>query len=166
MADALETLAYYKDIIQDHIEYLLDVELFIERYELSTLAAATDKQPLARHNEKRFSYSKTLSTYTSTQTRCCVNVRAKLNTLNIQSLLRNTYRRTYSQGQAVALLTILAFSFVPLLFITSFFGMNFIELGQGTLRIWVIFFVGLPILAFLFLICFWDDVRSYLPSKK
>ena len=69
-------------------------------------------------------------------------------------------------------LTFLAFMFVPLSFTTSFFGMNFQELGGGThtLRIWVWFLISAPLLvcAILFYMVdvfqMWRSLKVYVYS--
>ena len=57
-------------------------------------------------------------------------------------------KRSIQQADSVNRLTKLAFAFVPLSFATSFFGMNFKELGTGQLRLWI-FVVATAVLAFL-----------------
>lgn len=56
-------------------------------------------------------------------------------------------REAISQAEGVAKLTRLAFVFIPLSFITSFFGMNLSQFGTGNLSIWVWFAVACPIFA-------------------
>lgn len=79
-------------------------------------------------------------------------------------------RKAYAQAEAVARLTFLAFIFIPLSFTTSFFGMNFKELGNQ-LSIYVWFAVTVPIFMVAILLCYWEKVVSsirsataYLPS--
>ncbi|KAK7419373.1 hypothetical protein QQX98_003325 [Neonectria punicea] len=50
------------------------------------------------------------------------------------------------QAEGVAKVTLIAFVFVPLSFVTSFFGMNFVELDGNKLRLWIWFVVSTPIL--------------------
>ncbi|KAF2160590.1 hypothetical protein M409DRAFT_28976 [Zasmidium cellare ATCC 36951] len=54
-------------------------------------------------------------------------------------------KRAIAQAQGVEKLTRLAFVFVPMSFSCAFFGMNFKEIGQGTLSLWVWFAVTVPI---------------------
>lgn len=62
--------------------------------------------------------------------------------------------RANTLGESVEKLTkiatLLSFIYVPLSFTTSFFGMNFMDLGQGSLHIWVWFAVSVPVLAVSF----------------
>jgi CorA-like Mg2+ transporter protein len=48
------------------------------------------------------------------------------------------------QAEEVTKLTRLAFIFIPLSFLCSFFGMNFKQLGTGTLSIWIWFATSAP----------------------
>jgi len=63
-------------------------------------------------------------------------------------------QRAIKQAERVESLTRLAFIFIPLSFTASFFGMNFEQLGQGTLPLWVYFAVSVPIfiVSILFLV--------------
>lgn len=45
--------------------------------------------------------------------------------------------KSVNQSESVGRLSILAFVFIPLSFITSFFGMNIVEFGTGSIRLWV-----------------------------
>lgn len=56
-------------------------------------------------------------------------------------------KKGIQQAQGVARLTMLPFFFIPLSFTTSFFGMNFAELGTGKYSIWLWFAVSVPIFA-------------------
>ena len=61
-------------------------------------------------------------------------------------------RRSVSQANGVAKLTFIAFFYIPLSFVCSFFGMNFEELGTGKLSLWTWFATSIPIFAFT--LCF------------
>ena len=45
--------------------------------------------------------------------------------------------KAVQQSESIGRLSTLAFVFIPLSFITSFFGMNLVEFGTGSIRIWV-----------------------------
>lgn len=72
-----------------------------------------------------------------------------------------------TQAKGVARLTLLAFFFVPLSFTTSFFGMNFAEIGQDrALSLWIWFTVSVPIMLISLLICFWGQVLNTLRNSR
>jgi hypothetical protein len=54
-------------------------------------------------------------------------------------------RRAIEQAEWVAKLTMIATIYVPVGFVSSFFGMNFRELGTGVLSVWVWFTVCIPL---------------------
>jgi len=64
-------------------------------------------------------------------------------------------KRAIYQAKGVAKLTLVAFFYIPFSFTTSFFGMNFQQLGTGKLSVWAWFATSIPIflitLAFLLL---------------
>ena len=54
-------------------------------------------------------------------------------------------RRGVEQNSIFFKFTVVASIYIPLSFTSSFFGMNFQELGQGTLSIWIFFAVCIPV---------------------
>jgi Mg2+ and Co2+ transporter CorA len=73
-------------------------------------------------------------------------------------------QRAFEQSATVGRLTFLAFMFIPLSFTTSFFGMNFQDLGSGSggkqLRIWVWFVVTIPVFACALVLLYWPSLVS------
>lgn len=71
-------------------------------------------------------------------------------------------KRAIVQAQSVAKLTLVAFFYIPLSFTSSFFGMNFVQLGQGTLPIWIWFVVSVPVflVSILFLLLDRKKIRA------
>jgi hypothetical protein len=72
-------------------------------------------------------------------------------------------QRAIAQAAGVAKLTRLAFIFIPLSFVCSFFGMNFDQLGSGNLNLWVWVVTSVPIFA-LSILLMRSDVGE-LPSR-
>jgi Mg2+ and Co2+ transporter CorA len=70
-------------------------------------------------------------------------------------------QQAIEQAKGMAHLTLLAFLFVPLSFTTSFFGMNFTEIGeQRNLSIWIWVTFSIPIMILSLLVCFWSKISS------
>lgn len=69
-----------------------------------------------------------------------------------------------AQGNAVIKLTIIAFVFVPLSFTTSFFGMNFNELGDKSIWIW--FAVSVPVLTLCLLLWTTDFSKTWSRIRR
>jgi len=74
-------------------------------------------------------------------------------------------RKAINQSIKIERLTLLAFFFAPLGFLTSFFGMNFSQFGQGTLSVWIFFTAMVPVLMLSATVLFWRRLLSLLFSK-
>ncbi|KAF3392840.1 hypothetical protein F1880_008881, partial [Penicillium rolfsii] len=59
--------------------------------------------------------------------------------------------KSASKAESVGRISILAFIFVPLSFITSFFGMNIVEFGSGSVSLWI-FIASATVLMFVVLV--------------
>jgi Mg2+ and Co2+ transporter CorA len=162
LQNCFDNLQYTKEVLE---ELLGDIELLLG----SIAARGTLKWPKAslpahveivnrmaetlledyRHIEIRI---KRLST------RCSAGMTLIMNT----ALLAES-RRGFEQAGGMARLTLLAFFFIPLSFTSSFFGMNFKELGNNNLNlsIWVWFVVSVPIFVLSVVLCFWSSVHNW-----
>lgn len=80
--------------------------------------------------------------------------------MNNAALLES--KKSNTQAQDVAGLTRLGTRFtllyVPIAFVTSIFGMNFIQFGQGELSIWWYFAFAGPVFVLSCSLLFWDDL--------
>lgn len=66
-------------------------------------------------------------------------------------------QKAIEQAECVKRLTILATFFIPLSFVTSLFGMNFREFGQGPLCVWLFAPVCVPILLISYVAVVWEE---------
>ncbi|TQV96763.1 corA-like mg2+ transporter protein domain-containing protein [Cordyceps javanica] len=55
-------------------------------------------------------------------------------------------QRAMQQARIVTKLTLVAFVYLPFSFTAGFFGMNFKELGTGTISLWIFFAASLPLM--------------------
>lgn len=78
------------------------------------------------------------------------------------SVILSESHKAMEQARGVARLTLLAFFFLPLSFTTSFFGMNFSELGTRKLSLWIWAAASFPLFVFALGLCFWDTVYHTL----
>ena len=69
-------------------------------------------------------------------------------------------RKAIDQAEHLKRLTLLATFFIPLSFTTSLFGMNFEELGQGHLHVWLFAVVSAPVLFLAYCAYVWDEKFS------
>lgn len=84
-------------------------------------------------------------------TRCNEDITVLMNSASIAES-----KKAMAQAERLGKLTFLAFTFVPLSFTMSFFGMNIQELGQGSLSIWSWFTLSVPMLGFTLLLFYLD----------
>lgn len=70
------------------------------------------------------------------------------------------------QAEGLRKLTLVAFFYIPLSFTASFFGMNFRQLGQGNLSVWIWFLVATPVLILSITFLLWDYWSLYISSKE
>ncbi|KAL6716569.1 hypothetical protein ACLMJK_006136 [Lecanora helva] len=66
-------------------------------------------------------------------------------------------RKAIEQAERVKRLTLLATIFIPLSFVSSLFGMNFREFGQGRLSVWWFVVISAPVLAASYTAYVWDE---------
>jgi Mg2+ and Co2+ transporter CorA len=55
-------------------------------------------------------------------------------------------QRAMQQAKLVTKLTLVAFVYLPFTFTAGFFGMNFKELGNGTISLWIFFAASVPLM--------------------
>ncbi|KAK0511027.1 hypothetical protein JMJ35_006579 [Cladonia borealis] len=75
-------------------------------------------------------------------------------------------KKAIEQAEGLRKLTLVAFFYIPLSFTTSFFGMNFKQLGQGDLSVWVWFIASGPVLIISICFLLWDYRGFYISSKE
>lgn len=86
----------------------------------------------------------------------CIDLQSQANSLqerctqgmtviNNKSMLAES-QRAIQQAKSVTKLTLVAFVYLPFTFTCGFFGMNFRELGNGTISLWIFFAVSMPLM--------------------
>jgi hypothetical protein len=73
-------------------------------------------------------------------------------------------QRAIQQAKLVTKLTIVAFVYLPFTFTAGFFGMNFKELGNGSISLWIFFAASLPLMFITMAVFILDErkIRSFL----
>lgn len=167
----ISNLLYNQQVLERHIERLKENIRTIEKHALPLWPKAQldsskekDRKKLEKSDSAATSllqdYHYLLSRAESLSQKCSKGVQIFMNNSMI-----NESREGINQAKAVTRLTRLAFVFIPLSFTTSFFGMNFRQLGTGELAIWVWFVVSGPIflLSMLFMVYDVSAIRKRLP---
>ena len=137
------TLLHFQEILEQQIAQLEGCLDIIKRrgarwWPKAQGNRSTDAQSAAAQTQEDFEClihrAKTLLA------RCERTMAMVMNMLSIEEA-----RRSVNQNTTLFRFTVVASIYIPLSFTSSFFGMNFIELGQGSLRIWVFFATCVPI---------------------
>lgn len=156
----LSNLLYNSQVLDRHIEHIKDTLRIINSNKSTTWPkgkvssdllqkASVAQQSLVADYEYLLSKSLFLSE------KCLRGMQVVMNNTMIMES-----EKAIAQAERVQKLTRLAFIFTPLSFTASFFGMNFLQFGQGTLNIWLWFAVSCPVLAVsIFLMR--DDALSF-----
>jgi len=154
---SLDTLLYHDNILQDYISYLRGLTVFLRDYHKTSWGnlAKMDSNATADKAAERLQRSfEHLHIYASS---IFARGQDKINNIRSTVVIEES-RRAFDQQQSVAKLTRLAFFFIPASFVTSFFGMNFQQLGGGTLPLWIFFVAFGTFLLLSMLVLYWNDL--------
>ena len=102
-------------------------------------------------------YEHLLARVTSLSEQCLGGIEMIMN----RAMLKEA-RKSIDQAETVTKLTYLAFFFLLLSLTASLFGMNFKQFGTGSLNIWVMFVVLVPIMGVSCIVCFWSHVLTFV----
>jgi hypothetical protein len=135
---SLESLAYSKKLLDEHIAHVHTTIQFID-------GTGNPKWPTAKDEADAIVVDKVLaslsSDYTDTLQRAkYIATRALEGTdMLINGSMLKESKKGIAQAESTKRLSLLAAFFLPLNLVTSFFGMNFRQFGQGPLHIWIAF---------------------------
>ncbi|KAG5820420.1 hypothetical protein H9Q71_000636 [Fusarium xylarioides] len=140
---ALENLRYNKALLDDHIAYLSEVECFIRTYHDPSKDEIDSElhQPPAGgvRVTARYSILQDIASLTSRANRSSQRCLEGTTTImNAAALLES--RQAINQSEQVKLLTLLATVFIPASFVSSVFGMNFVEMDPKKGWSWAVGF--------------------------
>lgn len=152
---SLENLRYHKTLLDDHIQSMKGT-LHALRRPLIPGSPAEERISEAVQNVLE-DFTHLLEQAQTLAAKCIEGINTIVSTTQLKES-----REGIKQAEGLRRLTLLAFFFLPLSFTTSFFGMNFRELGTGTLSLWVVFVVLVPVVAVSSALCFWDELKDYL----
>ncbi|EJT80753.1 hypothetical protein GGTG_00747 [Gaeumannomyces tritici R3-111a-1] len=95
--------------------------------------------------------------------------KSKISHLTSRAALAES-RKGIDQAREMAYLTRLAFIFIPLGFVTSFFGMNLEPIAAGNYPLWIFFVIAVPFIILALGLMYWDRtsiaLRGLLFSAK
>ncbi|KAF5575008.1 uncharacterized protein FSUBG_13973 [Fusarium subglutinans] len=167
---ALENLRYNKALLDDHIAYLSELECFTKAYhELSKDEIGTELHQTPATGARltaRYSILQDIASLTGRANRFsqrCLEGTAAI--MNAAALLES--RQAINQSEQVKLLTLLATVFIPASFVSSVFGMNFVEMDSGKSWSWAVGFgtIGAVILV-SGLMSYWLEAKYKKKKEK
>ncbi|CAN9276852.1 unnamed protein product [Alternaria alternata] len=150
----LEQLILHKNLLDDHANRHEDVLRFIESPVLARWANALTQDQQAVAQESKDAVKADFEFLLSRYRQLSLHYQEAISILVSATSLAESQKQITLAAQ-VTKLTILATIFLPLSYCTSIFGMNFVELDQLSIWIWVVvtFAVGLS----TFLVYQWDE---------
>ena len=173
-AHALPDLKYLKRTLNRHIKHNQEALQLILRtkvsewpksYSSSGTPAAWAVKAQVAVRDLTMDFETLLKRSQDLQARCTEDINILMNAIVIEES-----NKAMKQAERIGKLTFLAFVFVPLSFTTSFFGMNFKELGVGQqtnpISIWVWFVLAVPLLAVAVAFYVWDVSQLWRACKR
>ncbi|RHZ70337.1 hypothetical protein CDV55_108290 [Aspergillus turcosus] len=138
----LSHLLYNQQVLDRHIQRLRENLTFIRRFTPASPHHESEQDDEAAISAEEIlrDYEYLLSGATTLSEQCNRGMQVVMNNANIKES-----RKAISQAEGVEILTRLAFIFIPLNFVTSVFGMNFVQFGQGELSLWIWPAVSIPV---------------------
>lgn len=146
----LANLLYFRDILEDQLSnasYMLqltnDQNKLFHNGRRSTITVSTDQKSAADHAvaEVYSLFQDLHSQAQSLQEKCTQG----MTVISNNSMLAES-QRAIQQAKLVTKLTLVAFVYLPFTFTAGFFGMNFKELGNGTIHLWIFFAASMPLM--------------------
>ena len=139
-----EQLIYSQRLLEEHIQRLLDVLDFVRRRGSSCWPKPAKEELKVADNAATL-----LEDDVERLARRAEGLRARIEralamAMNIAGI--NEAKRGIKQTESMFKLTVVAAFYAPFSFVTSFFGMNFQQLGTGSLNLWVFFVALMPLL--------------------
>lgn len=146
----LANLLYFRDILQDQLSnasYMLqltnDKNQILRNSRRPSIAVSTDQRSAADHAVAEVhSLFQDLHLQAQLLHEKCTQ---GMTVISNNSMLAES-QRAIKQAKSVTKLTLVAFVYLPFTFTAGFFGMNFKELGNGTLQLWYYFAASLPLM--------------------
>lgn len=158
----LANLLYFRDILQDQLSnasYMLqlinDQNKILQNGRRPTITISTDQSVVDHAVAEVYSLFQDLHSQAQSLHEKCTQ---GMTVISNNSMLAES-QRAIQQAKSVTKLTLVAFVYLPFTFTAGFFGMNFKELGNGTIHLWIFFAASLPLM-FVTMAFFALDVQT------
>lgn len=146
----LANLLYFRDILQDQLSnasYMLQLtngqNKILPDNRRPSISTSAYQRSVADHAvaEVHSLFQDLHSQAQSLQEKCTQG----MTVISNNSMLAES-QRAIQQAKLVTKLTLVAFVYLPFTFTAGFFGMNFKELGTGTIPLWIFFAASFPLM--------------------
>ena len=146
----LANLLYFRDILQDQlsnssymIQIISDRNKTFQHGRRPIITTSNDQRSAADQAVAQVSglFQDLHSRAQSLHEKCTQG----MTVISNNSMLAES-QRAIQQAKLVTKLTLVAFVYLPFTFTAGFFGMNFTELGTGTIHLWIFFATSLPLM--------------------
>ena len=145
----LSNLLYNKQVLERHIEYLRENLDTLNERAVRTWPKSSNAESDVDIEEHRQQVARTLRrdfTHLIDKAQSLLSSCETAMQIVTQEMSVRESAEQILEAKNVTRLTQLAFYFIPLSFIASIYGMNFKQLGQGNLSIWVFFVTAIPMI--------------------
>lgn len=146
----LANLLYFRDILEDQLsntsnmlKLINDRNQTLQHGHRPVVTMSTDQRSAADHAVAEVSslFQDLHLQAQSLHEKCTQG----MTVISNNSMLAES-QRAIQQAKLVTKLTLVAFVYLPFTFTAGFFGMNFTELGTGTIHLWIFFATSLPLM--------------------
>ncbi|KAK2737898.1 hypothetical protein FQN57_007349 [Myotisia sp. PD_48] len=136
----LSNLLYHQQVLDRHIQRIRENIAFISRFTPATDHNGPENPTAIYSKEILCDNEHLLLKAINLAERCNRGMQVVMNNATIKES-----RKAIMQAEGIVILTRLAFFLLPLNYVTSIFGMNFAQFGQGSLSIWIWLVVSVPV---------------------
>lgn len=158
LESAQQDYGYIKALLDSHVQHLQRPIQFLRGQEWNQRQDVAGREPAGLMVDKstvtiREDFDYLIRRAEALSKQCTDKIAASIS----RALMENS-RNSIEQATAQKRLTLLAFLFLPASLTSSLFGMNFAELGNGSLPLWIFFAVLIPMLVLSLILGFWTVI--------
>ena len=150
--------AYHKQLLEHHVEELAENLRAIRAHGKTRWPCNKVPEVISalRVLEENFVW---LETRARNLSALCDRAMNEIHNKSVLAESQGANRQSDEINKLNKLAMFLSAFYIPLSFVSGFFGMNFRNFGQGKLSIWVYFITAAPVLACSILFMFWREIR-------
>lgn len=161
---AIDNLQYFKTLIQEHVERTEQLIYLLEHENKTKWPQATDHKAIETREATRL---RLLSNHKYLFRRGETLVKKiQDGTSTIQTdVMARASQKSIEQARKIGRVTLLAYFFLPLSFVTSIFGMNMVSFDNTKWGIVALISVLCGVLIPPLILCFWEEIKPLVHSN-